>query len=109
MGVGGGSVRDVDVWVTSTDVTTLSGHSSAIATGHFSVRYVDAQTGQRYSAFEFTGGTFQLTPANATNKAPPRFGLVLARADGTAFPSSGPRSVPLGRGPPRTNLHPSIS
>ncbi len=104
MDVGGGSVRDVDVWVTSTDVTTLSGHSSAIATGHFSVRYVDAQTGQRYSAFEFTGGTFQLTAANATNKAPARFGLVLARPDGTAFHSSGAGSLPVVLGTLVSNL-----
>src|SRR5258708_16457362 len=108
MGVGGGSVRDVDVWVTSTDVTTLSGHSSAIATGHFSVRYVDAQTGQRYSAFEFTGGTVPPTAANATNKATPRFRLVLARADGTAVPSIRPPAVPPVLGPPSRHPQPRI-
>ena len=104
MDVGGGSVRDVDVWVTSTDMTSLSGHSSATATGHFSVRYVDAQTGQRYSAFEFTQGTFQLSAANATNKAPARFGLALARPDGTAFHSSGAGPAPVVLGNLVSNL-----
>jgi hypothetical protein len=95
MDVGGGNVRDVDVWVTSTDVTSLSGRSSPTATGHFSVRFVDAQTGQRYSALEFTGGTFELSAASATNKAPARFGLVLTRPDGTAFHSSGAGTAPV--------------
>jgi hypothetical protein len=90
MDVGGGNLRDVDVWVTSTDVTSLAGNSStATATGHFSVQYVDAQTGQRYTTFEFTGGTFKLAATNATNKASAAFGLVLKRADGTVFHTTG--------------------
>ena len=86
MNVGGGNMRDVDVWVTSSDVTLLSGNgSSATATGHFSVAYVDSATGQRYSSFEFTGGTFRLSEANATSRAPAGIGLVLLRPDGTTF------------------------
>lgn len=96
MDVGGGNVRDVDVWVTSTGITTLNGR---MATGQFSVQYVDAQTGQRYSALEFSGGTFTLTFANATGSSPAKFGLVLMRPDGTVFHSTGadPAPVVLGR------------
>ncbi|HMC70174.1 MAG TPA: hypothetical protein VKJ07_13550, partial [Mycobacteriales bacterium] len=90
MDVGGGNMRDVDVWVTSTDVTSLSGNSStAAATGHFSAQYVDAVTGERYTAFEFSGGTYKVTLSNATNKSPATFGLVLKRADGTIFDTTG--------------------
>ena len=90
MDLGGGNVRDVDVWVTGTDVTSLSGNSStATAMGHFNVAYVDAMNGQRYTAFEFSGGTYRLNAANATNKAPAGFGLVLQRADGTTFHATG--------------------
>src|SRR5207245_1650547 len=91
MDVGGGSLRDVDVWVSSSDVTTLSGDSSsASATGHFSVVYVDAQSGERYSAFGFTGGTFKLTASNATTGALAGFALVLKQPDGTLFHASAP-------------------
>jgi hypothetical protein len=94
MDVGGGNMRDVDVWVSSTDVTSLSGNSStATAVGHFSVDYVDALTGQRYTAFEFSGGTYKLTLANATNKSPAGFGLVLKRPDGTIFDTTGTNST----------------
>ncbi len=100
MDVGGGNVRDVDVWVTSIDVTSLSGNSStATAAGHFSVQYVDSLTGQRYTAFEFSGGTYKLALANATNRAPAGFGLVLKRPDGTIFDTTGskaPSAVVLG-------------
>jgi hypothetical protein len=90
MDVGGGNVRDVDVWVTSTDVTSVTGNSSsATATGHFNVEFVDAQTGQRYSAFEFAGGTYKLSAVNATSKAPAQFALVLERPDDTLFHASG--------------------
>ena len=96
MDVGGGNMRDVDVWVTSTGLTTLTGHT---ATGQFAVQYVDAQTGQRYTAFEFSGGTFTLTFANPTGSSPAEFGLVLMRGDGTLFHSTGraPAPVVLGR------------
>ncbi len=54
-------MRDVDVWVTGTDVASLSGNSStATATGHFNVQYVDAMNGQRYTGFEFSGGNPQI-------------------------------------------------
>jgi len=94
MDVGGGSMRDVDVLVTGTDVTSLSGNSStATATGHFSVAYVDAVNGQRYTAFEFSGGTYRMSAANATSKAAAGFGLVLKRPDGTSFHATGSTSV----------------
>ena len=92
--VGGGNQRDVDIWATSTDVTSLSGNSlTASATGHFSVEYIDAVNGQRYTAFEFSGGTFTVTLSNATNKAPAGFGLVLTRPDGTTFHTTGSTST----------------
>jgi hypothetical protein len=91
MDVGGGNMRDVDVWVTSTDVTSLSGNgSSAAATGHFSVAYVDSQTGQHYSSFEFSGGTFKLNEANSTSKAPAGISIVMQRPDGTIFHATAP-------------------
>jgi hypothetical protein len=91
MDVGGGSLRDVDVWVSSSDVTTLSGDSSsASATGHFSVVYVDARSGQLYSPSGFTGGTFKLTASNATAGAQAGFALVLKQPDGTLFHASAP-------------------
>jgi hypothetical protein len=91
MDVGGGSLRDVDVWVSSSDVATLSGNSSsANATGHFSVAFVDAQSGQRYSVFGFTGGTFKLTATNATAGSQAGFALVLKHPDGTLFHASAP-------------------
>ena len=90
MDVGGGTFRDVDVWVVGTDVTSLKGNSStAAASGHFNVEYVDAQTGERYAALEFGGGTYRVSVANATNKAPAGFGLVLTRPDGTTFHTTG--------------------
>ena len=92
MDVGGGDLRDVDVWVTSTSTTTLTGDA---ATGQFAVQYVDAQTGQRYSAFEFTGGTFKLTVADATGTSPAKLQLVLKRADGTVFHTTGGAPVPV--------------
>ncbi|HSS61521.1 MAG TPA: kelch repeat-containing protein [Candidatus Limnocylindrales bacterium] len=101
MDVGGGSLRDVDVWVTSTDVTSLSGESAA---GHFNVEYVDAQTGQRYSGFEFTGGTFKLTVMDATKSSPARLGLVLKRPDGTVFHTTGSTLVPVVLGKLVSNL-----
>jgi len=96
MDVGGGNLRDVDVWVTSTSITTLSGNS---ATGQFAVEYVDALTGQRYTTFEFSGGTFKLSFVNATDNSPAKFGLILKRPDGTLFHSTGsaPAPVVLGR------------
>jgi hypothetical protein len=94
MDVGGGSLRNVDVWVSSSDVTTLSGNSSsANATGHFSVVYVDARSGQRYSAFGFTGGSFKLTASNATEGAQAGFALVLKQPDGTLFHASAPANA----------------
>jgi len=96
MDVGGGNLRDVDIWVTSTSLTTLNGNS---ATGQFVVEYVDSLTGQRYTPFEFSGGTFRLSFANATGNSPAQFGLVLKRPDGTVFHSTGsaPAPVVLGR------------
>jgi hypothetical protein len=96
MDVGGGNLRDVDVWVTSTSITTLNGDS---ATGQFVVEYVDALTGQRYTMFEFSGGTFNLNFVNATGNSLAKFGLVLKRPDGTVFHSTGsaPAPVVLGR------------
>ncbi|TMG43443.1 MAG: choice-of-anchor D domain-containing protein [Chloroflexi bacterium] len=96
MDVGGGNLRDVDVWVTSTSITTLNGNS---ATGQFVVEYVDALTGQRYTTFEFSGGTFKLTFVNATGNSPAKFGLVLKHPDGTVFHSTGsaPSPVVVGR------------
>jgi len=73
-------------------VTSLTGHTAA---GHFDVEYVEAQNGQRYSAFEFTGGTFKLTVSTATGSSPARFGLVLNRPDGTVFHSTGATPVPV--------------
>lgn len=100
MDVGGGNLRDVDVWVTSADVTSLEGNSSsATVMGHFSVAYVDAQTGQRYSGFEFGGGTFKLSAVNVTGKDPAGFSLVLKRPDGTIFHASAPTN-PSGGDPP---------
>jgi hypothetical protein len=94
MDVGGGSLRDVDVWVSSSDVTTLSGNSSsASATGHFGVVYVDAQSGQRYSAFGFTGGTFKLMASNASAGTQAGFALVLKQRDGTLFHTSAPANA----------------
>jgi hypothetical protein len=92
MDVGGGNLRDVDVWVTSTLITTLSGVS---VTGQFAVEYLDAVTGQRYNSFEFSGGTFKLNVANATGSSPAKFGLVLNRPDGTPFHSTGSGPAPL--------------
>jgi hypothetical protein len=96
MDVGGGNLRDVDVWVTSTSITTLNGNS---ATGQFVVEYIDALTGQRYTTFEFSGGTFKLSFVNATGNSPAKFGLILKRPDGTLFHSTGsaPAPVVLGR------------
>ena len=96
MDVGGGNLRDVDVWVTSMSITTLNGNS---ATGQFVVEYVDALTGQRYTTFEFSGGTFKLSFVNATGNSPAKFGLILKRPDGTLFHSTGsaPAPVVLGR------------
>lgn len=100
MDVGGGNLRDVDIWVTSTDVTSLEGSSSsATVMGHFAVEYVDAQTGQRYSGFEFGGGTFKLSAVNATGKDPAGFALVLKRPDGTIFHATAPTN-PAGEAPP---------
>src|SRR5207302_1655087 len=96
MDVGDGNVRDVDVWVTSTSITTLSG---VAATGQFAVEYVDSLTGQRYTTFEFSSGTYKLNVANAAGNSPAKFGLVLKRPDGTVFHSTGsvPSPVVLGR------------
>jgi hypothetical protein len=57
------------------------------ATGKFSVRYLDAITGVDYTAFDFTGGSYQL---NATDggAAGDKYQIVLKRPDGTAFHSS---------------------
>ena len=101
MDVGGGNMRDVDVWVTSTSVTTLTGNS---ATGVFSVAYIDAQTGQHYAAFEFAGGTYRLSVGSATGSAPAKFGLVLNRADGTVFHTTGDGPVPVVLGKLVSNL-----
>ena len=91
MDVGNGSMRDVDIWVTSTDITSLSGNGpSATATGHYGVEYVDTQTGARYTSFEFAGGVFKVTAVNATTKAPAGFALVLVRPDGTLFHATAP-------------------
>ncbi len=92
MDVGGGNLRDVDVWATSTSITTLSGVS---ATGQFAVEYVDALTGQRYTTIEFSGGTFKLNVVGATDTSPAKFGLVLKHADGTLFHSTGSEPVPV--------------
>ncbi|HSS93900.1 MAG TPA: choice-of-anchor D domain-containing protein, partial [Candidatus Dormibacteraeota bacterium] len=92
MDVGGGNIRDVDVWVTSTSITTLSGDS---ATGQFAVQYVDAQFSQHYSTFEFAGGTFKLTAVDATGTSPAKLQLVLKRADGTVFHTTGGAPVPV--------------
>ena len=91
MDVGNGTMRDVDVWVTSTDVTSLDGNgSAATATGHLNVAYVDAQTGQRYSFLEFSGGTYKLSAVNATNKTAAALALVLRKPDGTIFHTTAP-------------------
>jgi hypothetical protein len=82
MAVGGGVVRDVDVWVTSTDVTSVSGSQS---TGHFSVTFVDSYTGQTYSGLGFSGGTYALSVVDGGTKSADTFGLVLNRADGSLF------------------------
>jgi len=92
MDVGGGNLRDVDVWVTSMSITTLSG---VTATGQFAVEYIDALTGQRYTTFEFSGGTFKLNVVNATGTSPAKFGLALKRPDGTLFHSTGTEPVPV--------------
>jgi len=92
MDVGGGNLRDVDVWVNSTSITTLSGGS---ATGQFAVEYVDAVTGQRYTALEFSGGTFKLNVVGATSKSPAKFGLVLKDPNSTLFHSTGSAPAPV--------------
>jgi hypothetical protein len=86
----------VEVWVTSTSITSLSGDS---ATGQFDVEYVDAMTGQLYTTFQFSGGTFKLNVVDAKSTSPAKFGLVLKRPDGTLFHSTGtaPAPVVLGR------------
>jgi outer membrane protein assembly factor BamB len=92
MDVGGGNLREVDVEVTSTSVASLNlrsggGGGTVAATGKFSVRYLDAITGVDYTAFDFTGGSYQL---NATDggAAGDKYQIVLKRPDGTAFHSS---------------------
>ena len=108
MAVGGGVVRDVDVWVTSTDVTSVSGAQS---TGHFSVTFVDSLTGQTYSALGFAGGTFTLSVVDGGAKSVDTFGLVLNRPDGSVFHSTAAldrrgkvQQVPIALGSIMSNL-----
>ncbi len=89
--VGGGLVRDVDVWVASTDVTAVSGNRSGAAiSGHFTVTFVDSLTGQTYSSLGFTGGTYSLTVGDGGSKAADSFALLLNRPDGSIFHTTGP-------------------
>ena len=91
LNVGGGLVRDVDVWVTSTDVSSVAGNQSgATTTGHFSVTFVDALTGETYSSLGFSGGTYTLTVADGRTKSADSFGLLLNRPDGSAFHGTAP-------------------
>ncbi|TMC52354.1 MAG: choice-of-anchor D domain-containing protein [Chloroflexi bacterium] len=102
MDVGGGSIRDVDVEVTGTSIGSLNIHSgggggTVAAAGRFSVRYLDAVTGIDYSAFDFTGGSYQLnaTDGGATGD---KYQIVLMRPDGTAFHSSSSGQVLIAGG-----------
>ncbi|HYU62652.1 MAG TPA: hypothetical protein VEN12_02625 [Verrucomicrobiae bacterium] len=86
----GGVVRDVDVVVNSTDVTTLNGgRSTPTAIGHFSVAFADSSTGELYSSLGFAGGTFRLTAIDGGKQAD-LFGLALYKPDGSLFHTTGP-------------------
>ena len=92
MDVGGGSIRDVDVEVTGTSIASLNLHSVGgggivAAAGKFSVRYLDAVTGTDYSAFDFTGGSYQLNASDG-GATGDKYLIVLTRPEGTAFHSS---------------------
>ncbi len=89
--VGGGTFREVDVIVTSTDLTSLTGNQqTASASGHFSVALIDSLTGVRYGAFEFSGGAFTLNVSDGGTKTANGFALELSRPDGTLFHTSAP-------------------
>ena len=88
--VGGGALRDVDVVVTSTDVSALNGgKATPTATGHFTVAYYDAATGEVYSSLGVAGGTFRLSAIDG-GKQPDLFGLALYQPDGTLLHATGP-------------------
>jgi galactose oxidase-like protein len=90
MDVGSGAIRDVDVWITSNDVTSLVGNQSvATATGHFSVAFIDARSGARYSSFEFSG-TFKVVVVDGGTKSSDTFAITFRRPDGTLFHASAP-------------------
>src|SRR5262249_38081254 len=91
MDVGGGNHRDVDVRVKSNSLTYLATPTStaAVATGKFSVQYIDAITGADYTQLDFGNGTFQLNVTDGSSGgSADQFAIALRRPDGTLFHAS---------------------
>ena len=102
MDIGGGTLRDVDVEVTSTSITTLTLKSAGtggtvLVRGAFAVRYLDAVTLADYTTFDFSGGTYELNSTDAGTSGD-RYQLLLKRPDGTAFHSSSSSQLPVAGG-----------
>jgi hypothetical protein len=88
----GGYVRDVDVEVTGTSVSSMTLKSSSqggslASGGSFSVRYLDALTGVDYVQFDFAGGIYQLYATDGAS-GDDTYALTLRRADATVFHTS---------------------
>ena len=90
--------RDVDVRVKSNSLAALSTtpqsttSTSGVATGKFSVQFLDALGGQDYAQFDFGNGSFQLNVLDGgLGGSADTFALALRNPDGTVFHlSTGP-------------------
>jgi len=76
--------RDVDVIIRSTSLTNLNGGQKGFTTGTVAVSFVDAWTGQDYTAFDYAGGTFRIDIVDDSQQGTPsQFGFTAYLADGT--------------------------